>query len=107
MPEQSTSPGQPAASPGSVVQGIGFSLVCQGVVVVGALLLDGSPAKVIGVGLWGLLQWVMALPWIISLKRQGRHETVRGFRIVSLIALVLDLCGLFYFVFMFKLNTGY
>jgi hypothetical protein len=107
MPDQPTTPGRPAANPGRVIQGVGFSLICQAVVVIGALLLDGSAAKLIGVGLWGLLQWFIALPWIISLKRQGRHQTARGFQIVSLIGLVLDLCGLFYFVFMFKLNTGY
>jgi hypothetical protein len=103
LPELPVMPQVQSPPEGTVLQGLGYSFACQLAVVALAWGL-GTDAAIFGIGLWGLFQWLPAIPWIIKLKKGGRHGTVRGMLILSTIGLAMNLCGLYYFFFMLKLK---
>lgn len=80
----------------TLFDGIAASFFCQLLVpicvgLVGLLV----PPILGGILFWGLLQWILVIPLIMALRKEGKTQVIKGVSIMSSAGVVLNAVALF------------
>ena len=83
----------------TLTDGVAASFFCQLLVPVGLGLFGLlMPPLLGGILFWGLLQWILVVPLLIELKKEGKTQVIKGVSLMSAAGVLLNVvAGVFVF----------